>query len=144
MLREGFGLVGDGHAGTERQVSLLAQESIDAFVGQELSSCPTTRPLGPGDFAENLTTSGLCLHALPVGTQLQVGASALLEITQIGKACHADCEIKRATGRCVMPTEGVFARVLVGGEVRPGDEVVVVSRGEAREAEHAASDCDGE
>lgn len=136
MLREGFGLVGDAHAGTGRQVSLLAQESVDRFL--ESDAALQDKGVGPGDFAENLTTSGLVLHKLAVGTRLRIGGCpgaepcatrrgrALLEITQIGKACHSDCEIKRLTGRCVMPTEGVFARVLVSGEVSPGDEIEVV------------------
>jgi MOSC domain-containing protein YiiM len=117
-LREACGIEGDAHAGTGRQVSLLADESIDTMRARGLS-------LQPGDFAENLTTKGLRLHTLPVGARLRVGERALLEITQIGKACHSDCEIKRLTGVCVMPTEGVFARVLVGGEVRAGDPITV-------------------
>lgn len=127
MLREGFGLVGDAHAGSGRQVSLLAQESIDRFVAND--GALQKKRLGPGDFAENLTTSGVVLHTLAVGTRLRVGTTALLEMTQIGKTCHSDCEIKRLTGRCVMPTEGVFARVLASGEVRPGDEIEVVGPG---------------
>ncbi len=122
-LREGHGLVGDAHAGTERQVSLLAEESIAKMRAQGLA-------VGPGDFAENLTTSGLELHALPVGARLQLGGAALVEITQIGKACHSECDIRRSTGTCVMPTEGVFAKVLVGGEVKAGDEIEVLDVGE--------------
>jgi MOSC domain-containing protein YiiM len=99
-------------------VSLLAEESIARMEARGLS-------VGPGDFAENLTTSGLSLHTLPIGTRLRVGERALLEITQIGKSCHAECEIKRLTGECVMPTEGVFARVLVGGRVQAGDQIKV-------------------
>jgi MOSC domain-containing protein YiiM len=123
VLKEDHGLVGDAHAGSGRQVSLLAEESIAAMRAQGLD-------VGPGDFAENLTTSGLVLHALPVGTRVRVGREVLLEITQIGKECHSACEIRRLTGRCVMPTEGVFARVLEGGEVRPGDEVEVLDGGQ--------------
>ena len=127
VLREDHGLVGDAHAATARQVSLLAEESIAKMRAEGFS-------VGPGDFAENLTTSGLELHTLPIGARLRVGSSALLEITQIGKACHSDCEIKRLMGRCVMPTEGVFAKVLVGGEVRAGDEIEVLeaAEGESR------------
>jgi len=132
MLQKGHGLVGDAHAGTGRQVSLLARESIDAFARSDAAL--RGEALGPGDFAENLTTSGLVLHTLPVGTRLRVGAAAILEITQIGKACHRECEIKRVTGRCVMPTEGVFARVIASGEVRAGDEIGVLpsDRGSGR------------
>jgi MOSC domain-containing protein YiiM len=118
-LVAGHGLAGDAHAGSQRQVSLLAQESIAKMQAQGLS-------VGPGDFAENLTTAGVSLHTLPVGARLSVGGEALLEITQIGKRCHTDCEIKRLTGRCIMPTEGVFARVIVGGEVREGDDVEIL------------------
>ena len=120
-LRVDHGLVGDAHAGSARQVSLLAAESIARMRGGGLE-------VGPGDFAENLTTSGLVLHTLPVGTRLKV-AEALLEITQIGKECHSDCEIRNLTGECVMPTEGVFASVLAGGKVRPGDSIEIVDGG---------------
>jgi MOSC domain-containing protein YiiM len=118
-LRADFGLEGDSHAGSGRQVSLLADESVATMRSEEL-------PLHPGDFAENLTTSGLEIHALPLGTRLRIGLTAQLEITQIGKTCHADCEIMRLAGRCIMPTEGIFARVLVGGDVRAGDEIEVL------------------
>lgn len=117
------GVAGDAHAGSGRQVSLLAQESIAKMQAEGLS-------VGPGDFAENLTTAGLSLHTLPVGARLRIGGDALLEITQIGKACHTECEIRRLTGRCIMPTEGVFARVVVGGEVREGDGVEIVGPGD--------------
>jgi len=121
-LRVDHGLLGDAHAGSARQVSLLAAESIARMRGGGLE-------VGPGDFAENLTTSGLVIHTLPVGARLKVGEAALLEITQIGKECHSACEIRRLTGECVMPTEGVFARVLVAGKVRPGDSIEVVEGG---------------
>ena len=114
-LRENYGVVGDSHAGTGRQVSLLAEESIEKMRAEGLT-------LRPGDFAENLTVSGMGLHTLPVGSRLKVGEEVILEITQIGKKCHSDCEIMRLAGRCVMPTEGVFAKVVTGGEVRAGDE----------------------
>ena len=130
VLRREHGLVGDAHAGTDRQVSLLAEESMERMRARGLS-------LTPGDFAENLTTAGLALHTLPVGTRLSVGGAALLEITQIGKACHSECEIRRVTGDCVMPTEGVFARVLHGGEIGAGDDVAVL------EADGEGGDPDG-
>lgn len=133
LLQEDCGLVGDAHAGSQRQVSLLPQESIEKMRASGFS-------VGPGDFAENLTTVGLALHILPVGARLRVGESALLEITQIGKACHSDCEIRRLTGHCVMPTEGVFARVLAGGEVRAGDEIEVLeSEDEGRHSDSERS-----
>ena len=114
-LREEHGIVGDAHAGPwHRQVSLLARESIDKM--RVLGLDVTT-----GDFAENLTTEGVDLLALPIGTRLSVGETEL-EVTQIGKECHTRCAIYHQAGDCVMPKEGIFARVLRGGIVRPGDE----------------------
>ncbi len=113
------GLEGDAHAeGGIRQVSLLAQESIDKMraAGAQVK---------PGDFAENLTTLDLDVCSLPVGTRLKVGDEVELEITQIGKACHKGCAIREQVGDCVMPREGVFARVLKGGMVAPGDAIEV-------------------
>lgn len=114
------GLEGDAHAGDwHRQVSLLALESIDKMRLAGLD-------VRPGDFAENLTIQGLDVKSLPVGTRLEVGDGLLLEITQIGKECHERCAIYYQAGDCVMPTEGVFARVLEGGKVNVGDSLVVV------------------
>jgi MOSC domain-containing protein YiiM len=113
------GLEGDAHAdGSHRQLSLLALESIDKMRA-------TGAQVNPGDFAENLTTLGLDVCALPVGTRLKVGTEVELEITQIGKACHKGCAIRELVGDCVMPREGVFARVLKGGMVAPGDVIQV-------------------
>lgn len=113
------GLVGDAHAGPwHRMVSLLAEESIDSMRKLGLS-------VGPGDFAENLTTRGVDLVALPLGARLQVGA-AVLELTQHGKECHDRCAIYHQAGDCVMPREGVFARVTVPGEVTVGDAIEVL------------------
>lgn len=120
VLIENFGLEGDGHGGDwHRQVSLLGMESIAKMraVGLEV---------GPGDFAENLTTRGLDLCRLPLGTVLQVGEHALLEITQIGKICHDRCAIYYQAGDCVMPKEGIFAKVRQGGRVATGDMVKVL------------------
>lgn len=117
-LRRHHGIVGDAHAGDwHRQVSLLAQESVDTMRSPGLT-------LSAGDFAENILTEGITLKTLPVGTRLRVG-DALLEITQIGKQCHADCAIKQKTGKCVMPTEGVFAIVIEEAAVRAGDAIEV-------------------
>ena len=119
-LRPHHGIDGDAHAGDwHRQVSLLAVESVDAL--REKVSIPLT----PGVFAENILCEGVGLHHLPVGTRLQIG-SAVCEITQIGKECHADCEIRKLAGDCVMPREGVFAAVLEEGEVSPGDRIVLL------------------
>ena len=117
-LIKDHGLLGDAHAGSGRQVSLLGAESIHTLrdILPDLAS---------GAFAENIVTEGIILHTLPVGTRLQIGVS-LCEITQIGKECHDHgCTIRRAVGDCVMPREGIFVRVLTGGEIRPGDEIRV-------------------
>jgi MOSC domain-containing protein YiiM len=124
ILKEDCGLEGDAHAdcGSHRQLSLLAIESIDKMRALGID-------VGPGDFAENLTTEGLELASLPVGTELVVGQDILLEVTQIGKECHRGCAILRQTGKCIMPKEGIFARVLRGGVVRMGDKIRVASSG---------------
>ncbi len=115
------GLQGDAHARDwHRQVSLLAVESI-----REMAVRHPGQGLGPGSFAENLTTEGLDLPVLPIGTRLKIGA-AELEITQIGKKCHAKCQIHEQAGECIMPNQGIFARVLVGGTIRAGNEIIVI------------------
>jgi len=119
-LLKDHGLEGDAHAeGGHRQVSLLALESIDKMRASGAQ-------VNPGDFAENLTTLNLDVCSLPVGTRLKVGPEVELEITQIGKACHKGCAIRELVGDCVMPREGVFARVLKEGMVKPGDAIEVV------------------
>ncbi len=121
-LQCGHGIVGDAHAGNwHRQVSLLADESVETMRALGMK-------LAPGDFAENILTRGIELKTLPIGTRLRVGGT-VLEITQIGKQCHNDCAIKKTTGRCVMPTEGVFAVVLEAGAVRPGDKIEILEAG---------------
>jgi MOSC domain-containing protein YiiM len=116
-----FGLKDDAHGGAwHRQVSLLAMESIGKMVAKGLT-------VGPGDFAENICTEGLDLIALPIGTKIKIGPNSLLEITQIGKVCHTRCAIFYQAGDCVMPREGIFARVLQGGEIKTGDEIHVLS-----------------
>ena len=115
------GIDGDAHAGNwHRQVSLLGKESVDRL--QEKISIP----LFPGAFAENILCEGLELYRLPVGTKLRVG-TALCEVTQIGKECHADCAIRRQAGDCVMPREGIFVVVLEEGVARVGDMVTVTA-----------------
>jgi MOSC domain-containing protein YiiM len=119
-LKEEYGLVGDAHAdsGWHRQVSLLSTESIEKMrkMGYDV---------GPGDFAENLTCEGIELFTLPIGTRLTVGDKVVLEISQIGKECHAGCAIFKKTGKCIMPKEGVFARVIKGGDVSTGDPIEI-------------------
>ena len=118
-LRENHGIVGDAHAGEwHRQVSLLARESIAKMQAMGLA-------VDAGDFAENITTAGIDLVNLRVGTRLAVGET-LLEVTQIGKECHTRCAIYHQAGDCVMPKEGIFARVLTGGMVSPGDSITIV------------------
>ena len=116
------GLVGDAHADccTHRQVSLLAIESIDKMRALGLK-------VGPGSFAENLTPEGIDLVVLPVGTRISIGDNIVLEVTQIGKECHTPCAIYRQAGTCVMPTEGIFGKVIRGGTVKTGDEIVIPS-----------------
>ncbi|MGM0652906.1 MAG: molybdenum cofactor synthesis domain-containing protein [Bacillota bacterium] len=118
-LIKNMGLVDDAHAGfAHRQVSLLAEESIAKMTAQGLD-------VGPGDFAENLTTQGIDLVNLPTGTRLQVGPEAIIRVTQIGKECHNRCEIYYQAGDCVMPREGIFAEVLLEGPVKIGDRLAV-------------------
>jgi len=116
----GFGLEGDAHGGNwHRQVSLLAIESIEKMRSKGLN-------VNPGDFGENITTQGIDLISLPIGTVLKLGKKVLLEITQIGKVCHTKCAIYYQAGDCVMPKEGVFARVLGGGKIKVGDEIEIL------------------
>ena len=121
LLIENFGLKDDAHAGKwHRQISLLGVESIDKMQSKGFK-------IKYGDFAENLTIEGIVLHQLPLGTKLKVGENVLLEVTQIGKECHHDCEIRKKIGDCVMPREGIFARVLKGGKVKVGDDIEVLT-----------------
>ena len=118
------GIKGDAHAGDwHRQVSLLAMESIAKMQALGLD-------VGEGDFAENITTEGVDLVSLPIGSRLALGET-LLEVTQIGKECHTRCAIFYQAGDCVMPKEGIFARVITGGVIRPGDGIELVAAGEA-------------
>ncbi len=120
FLKEDYGLLGDAHAeeGSVRQVSLLSEESIESMRKLGLQ-------VGPGDFAENITVKGFNVFELQVGTKLKVGET-LLEITQIGKDCHTKCAIFRQVGKCIMPKEGVFAKVLMGGWIKKGDPIEVI------------------
>ncbi|GAQ94157.1 mOSC domain-containing protein YiiM [Thermodesulfovibrio aggregans] len=120
MVIENYGIEGDAHASSHwhRQISLLALESIQKMMDKGLT-------LNYGDFAENITTKGIELLSLPVGTKLQIG-EVILEITQHGKSCHSKCEIFKIVGNCIMPKEGIFAKVLKGGKIKVGDEIKVL------------------
>jgi MOSC domain-containing protein YiiM len=120
-LIENYGLENDAHAGDwHRQVSLLAIESISKIREKGLD-------VNPGDFAENITTEGIKLWELPVGTRLKLGEDALVEVTQIGKECHDRCAIYKQVGDCVMPREGIFVKVLKNGAVGPKDGIQILN-----------------
>jgi len=124
-LTENFGVEGDVHGGPGlRQVSLLAIESV-----RKQTECPKAKKkgvtLGPGDFAENITTEGLDLTQLKIGDKLNIGSQVVLEISKIGKECHKYCAIYYKLGDCIMPREGIFAKVLTGGKIAIGDEIGV-------------------
>jgi len=119
-LKVNLGVVGDAHSGTwHRQVSLLAQESIEKMRAKAAN-------IKPGDFAENITTEGIDLGTLTIGSKVKLGSDAEIEITQFGKKCHSDCEIFKQIGDCVMPREGVFAKVTKPGRIKPGDTIEVI------------------
>lgn len=120
LLKTNYGIEGDAHASSEwhRQVSLLALESIRKMQDKGLN-------VNPGDFAENITTEGIDLPTLPVGTKMTIGNNIEVEVSQIGKECHTRCAIYYLAGDCVMPKEGIFVTVLKGGKVREGDEITV-------------------
>lgn len=121
VLVEDYGIEGDAHSGKgKRQVSLLAQESVDKMIAMT-----GRKDLTEGVFAENITVEGLELHTLPVGTKLKIGET-LHVVSQIGKECHSGCAIMKQVGHCIMPREGVFTQVLKGGVVRPGDVIEVI------------------
>lgn len=118
-LKEDFGIIGDAHAGTEnRQVSLLAAESIKKMQDKGLK-------VRPGDFAENITTEDFDLLGLKPGDRLKIGEEVMLQVSQIGKVCHTRCNIYYQAGDCVMPKEGIFVKVLKGGQIKVGDRISV-------------------
>lgn len=117
---ENYGIEGDAHAGDwHRQVSLLAQESMDKIKAMGM------KDIHYGSFAENITTKGIELHNLAIGTKLAIGET-IHEVTQIGKECHQRCAIFHTVGDCVMPREGIFTKVLKGGKVKIGDEIEIL------------------
>lgn len=120
VIKENYGIEGDGHASEKwhRQVSLLALESIKKMQEMGLK-------VGPGDFAENITTEGIDLPVLPIGTKMTIGNEVEVEVSQIGKVCHDRCAIYHQAGDCVMPKEGIFVKVLKGGIIKKGDAIKV-------------------
>lgn len=120
LLKKDHGIISDAHAGNwHRQVSLLSEESVSKV------ETKINTKIEPGAFAENiLITKGIVLYELPIGTKISIG-TAICEVTQIGKECHTDCEIKKMTGDCVMPREGIFVKVLKDGVAKSGDSVIV-------------------
>ena len=122
QLRCDCGIVGDAHAGNwHRQVSILSQYSV-ARMQEKLSNFQ----LKPGDFAENILIDDMEVKSLPIGQQLKLGAQAVGEVTQIGKACHNDCIIRQTAGDCVMPREGVFLKIIQPGTIHTGDAVELI------------------
>ena len=123
-LQADFGIIGDAHAGDwHRQVSLLGAESIDKMAAKGAK-------VSPGDFAENITTEGIDLGTLKVGSKLRLGIDVELEITEFGKKCHGRCKIFEQIGDCIMPREGVFARVTQGGTINVGDVIEAITNGD--------------
>ena len=120
-LKIDFGIIGDAHAADwHRQVSLLAVESIDKMIVAGAT-------VSPGNFAENITTEGIELPKLPIGSRLKIGGGIELEVTQIGKECHSRCEIFKQVGDCIMPREGIFAKVIKAGTIKNGDSIEVLN-----------------
>ena len=119
--KENYGIETDAHASEKwhRQISLLAIESIEKMQAMGLK-------VGPGDFAENITTQGIDLPVLPIGTKMTIGRDVEVEVSQIGKVCHTRCAIYHQAGDCVMPKEGIFVKVLKGGTIKKGDEIKIL------------------
>lgn len=127
FLKVGWGIEADAHSGDwHRQISLLAVESMEKLAATMPDGIPgIERPaFQPGDFAENLTTRGIELYTIPIGTRLRIGEEVVLEVTQIGKECHLGCAIRELVGDCIMPREGIFARVIEEGWVESGDFII--------------------
>ena len=121
VLKDNYGLENDAHASEKwhRQVSLLGTESIKKIQDKGVD-------VGPGDFAENITTEGVTLYTLPIGTKITIGQDIELEVSQIGKVCHDRCAIYEQAGDCVMPREGIFVKVIKGGTINTGDEIKIL------------------
>ena len=134
-IKKGWGLSGDAHGGKwHRQVSLLSLERI-----KEQKFCPQVKNsredrLVPGDFAENITTQGLDLTCLEIEDEIRIGERVRLRVTQIGKKCHNHCAVYKKIGKCIMPREGIFTRVVSGGKIKVGNEIKVIGDGKDRDS----------
>lgn len=115
-IKKNYGIIGDAHAGSNRQISLLPFESFNKVINELIE-------IKPGDFAENITTRGFDFKSVSIGKKIKIGKAIELEITHIGKECHHGCYIKDVVGDCIMPREGIFAKVLKGGEIHVGDKI---------------------
>jgi len=131
ILRKDYGLLGDAHAGTNREVSLLGWERVQSW----LRAKSVERRVKPGDFAENITTEGIDWNKIRIGDQIKIFSqssvfsfpSSVLEVSEIGKECHLGCAIRKLVGDCLMPKEGVFAKVLKGGKIKVGDKITLIN-----------------
>ncbi|MBI5573019.1 MAG: MOSC domain-containing protein [Elusimicrobia bacterium] len=129
IVKENFGIVGDAHSGSGRQVSFIGWDAVKKW----MQDARYKMQVKPGDFAENITTKGIDWKKAKVGDRIKIfspksevrSPKSILEITQIGKECHFGCAIRKAVGDCIMPKQGIFARVLIGGEIKVGDEIEV-------------------
>jgi len=122
ILKENFGIVGDVHSGTEREVSFLGQETIEKWLKTKIKNQKIQ--IKPGSFAENITTKGINWEKVKCGDKIKV-RDAVLIITQIGKFCHSACNIRKLFGDCIMPKEGIFAKVIKGGKIKCGDKITI-------------------
>jgi len=121
VLKEKFGIVGDAHSGSGRQVSFIGWDAVENWLKKKSKNIK----INYGDFAENITTGGIDWNKAKVGDNIIIGETVKLGITQIGKECHFGCAIRKAVGDCIMPKQGIFAKVLIGGEIKIGDKIEV-------------------
>lgn len=124
-VKENFGIVGDAHSGSARQVSFIGWDAVKKWQLKMKNAASLKLKINYGDFAENITTDGIDWNKAKVGDNIIIGETVKLEITQIGKECHFGCAIRKAVGDCIMPKQGIFAKVLLGGEIKVGDIVVI-------------------
>jgi MOSC domain-containing protein YiiM len=122
FVKENFGIVGDAHSGSGRQVSFIGWDAVENWLKKKSEKIK----INYGDFAENITTDGIDWNKAKVGDTIFIGKTVKLEITQIGKECHFGCAIRKAVGDCIMPKQGIFAKVLIGGDIEIGDTIEVV------------------